>query len=292
MISVTGSAGKTGRAVISALVAREARVRALVHCEERTAGMGALGATEVVVADLTDAESLERALAESAVVYHICPNMRPDEVEIGERVIDMCKRVGVERFVYHSVLHPQIEAMPHHWNKLRVEEKLIQSGLAFTILQPAAYMQNLKAQWGSVLEHGLLEVPYAESTRVGMVDLNDVAEVAAQVLVEDGHDGAIYELCGSEVMDQREIAGVLCKTLGRLVQVAVLDRRVWKVRAAEAALPTTPPPLSWRCSSTTSSTVSWATRGLSRGSWEGRQRLSMVFSTGGCRRVNRVCPEA
>jgi hypothetical protein len=23
--------------------------------------------------------------------------------------------------VYHSVLHPQIEAMPHHWNKLRVE---------------------------------------------------------------------------------------------------------------------------------------------------------------------------
>jgi hypothetical protein len=33
------------------------------------------------------------------------------------------------RLVYHSVLHPQTEQMPHHWHKLRVEEMLLESRL-------------------------------------------------------------------------------------------------------------------------------------------------------------------
>jgi uncharacterized protein YbjT (DUF2867 family) len=236
VIAITGAAGKTGRAIVRALAARGAEVRAVVHREERIGMMTGLGASDVAVGDLTDRPSLRAAFDGVSTVYHICPNMRPDEVEIGERVIEACKRAGVERLVYHSVLHPQIEAMPHHWNKLRVEERLIESGLSFSILQPAAYMQNLKEQRRSVVEQGLLEVPYAESTRVAMVDLNDVAEAAARVLTENGHEGAIYELCGPEVMDQAEVAGVLCKALGRLVQVAVLDRRAWKVRAAKTGL--------------------------------------------------------
>ena len=40
-------------------------------------------------------------------------------------------------------------SMPHHWLKMRVEEKLFASGLPFTILQPAAYMQNVLAYCGT-----------------------------------------------------------------------------------------------------------------------------------------------
>lgn len=46
-----------------------------------------------------------------------------------------------------AVLRPQIEVMPHHWNKLRVEEALLASGLSFTILRPAAYMQEAFWDW-------------------------------------------------------------------------------------------------------------------------------------------------
>ena len=81
----------------------------------------------------------------------------------------------MRRFVYHSVLHPQIEAMPHHWTKLRVEEMLLASGLDVTFLQPTAYMQNILAGWRSITEEGVYRVPYPVETRISLVDLRDVA---------------------------------------------------------------------------------------------------------------------
>jgi uncharacterized protein YbjT (DUF2867 family) len=236
MIAITGAAGKTGRAVLEALVAKGARVRALVHRPERVEVLRDLGATEVVAGDLTDAGLLERALAGSSTIYHICPNMRPDEEEIGSRVIDICRRIGVDRFVYHSVLHPQIEAMPHHWKKLRVEESLLESGLSFTVLQPVAYMQNILAQLDSIAQRGLYEVPYAASTRLALVDLVDVAEAAARVLVGERHEGAIYELCGPEALDQTEIAAILTSRLGRHVELGVVSRDEWSRRARDAGI--------------------------------------------------------
>ena len=71
-------------------------------------------------------------------IYHICPNVSPDEIPIAEVLINAAQDAGVRRFVYHSVLKPQIESMPHHWKKLRVEEMLIESGMPYTILQTAA----------------------------------------------------------------------------------------------------------------------------------------------------------
>jgi uncharacterized protein YbjT (DUF2867 family) len=117
-----------------------------------------------------------------------------------------------------------------------VEECLIESGLSYTILQPAAYVQNLGAQWENVIERGILEAPYATSTRLGMVDLRDVGEAAARVLTEDGHDGAIYELAGPEVMDQLEIANTFAVQLGRSVDVEVLARSEWAKRADSLGL--------------------------------------------------------
>ncbi|MFN8458488.1 MAG: NmrA family NAD(P)-binding protein [Anaerolineae bacterium] len=71
------------------------------------------------------------------------PQHAPDEVAIGRAAIAVAKAAGGPRSVYHSVLHPHTEKMPHHWHKLRVEELLFESGLEWTILQPAAYMQNV-----------------------------------------------------------------------------------------------------------------------------------------------------
>ena len=147
MILVTGAAGKTGQAVIRALVARGADVRALVHRPEQVPITAGLGARETIAGDLRDRAALARAAQGARVIYHICPNVSPDEVTIGRAAIAAARAAGVQHFVYHSVLHPQVEAMPHHWLKMRVEELLFQSGLAYTILQPAAYVQNVLAHW-------------------------------------------------------------------------------------------------------------------------------------------------
>ncbi len=72
----------------------------------------------------------------------------------------------MRRFVYHSVLHPQIEAMPHHWAKMRVEEMLFAAGFDLTILQPTAYMQNILGAWRGIVEDGVFRVPYPVETRL------------------------------------------------------------------------------------------------------------------------------
>jgi uncharacterized protein YbjT (DUF2867 family) len=179
---------------------------------------------------------LDQAVSGARAVYHICPNMNPNEAQIGQAMLAAARQSGVEHFVYHSVLHPQTEDMPHHWQKLRVEEQLFRSGLAYTILQPAAYMQNVRAYWDQIVADGHYPVPYAAETRLGMVDLVDVAAAAAIVLSEPAHKGATYELCGPDLLSQTEIATILGMHLGRDVCAQVVPLCEWEQKARGSRL--------------------------------------------------------
>lgn len=236
MILVTGAAGKTGRAVLQALSGRGEILRALVHRHDQVSLVEALGAGEVVVGDMLSRSTFDEAVREVRAVYHIPPNVHPDEIVIGKNVIAAARAAGVEQFVFHSVLQPQLEAMPHHWKKLRVEEALIQSGLSFTILQPAAYMQNILSQWENIYHKGSYAVPYPGETRLSMVHLDDVAQAAAVVLSEPGHTGATYELVGVHAISQDEVAALLSQKLKRHVRVTVTSLDDWERRARESGL--------------------------------------------------------
>jgi NAD(P)H dehydrogenase (quinone) len=236
MILVTGAAGKTGMAVIKALAGRRAAVRALVNHADRSDALVAQGAREVAVGAFEDAAALASAADGVRAIYHICPNVSPHETSYAAAVIAAAKAAGVPRFVYHSVLHPQIEAMSHHWAKLRVEEMLLASGLGVSILQPTAYMQNILAGWRSIIEDGVYRVPYPIGTRISLVDLRDVAEAAALVLTEDGHVGATYELVGTPALTQSEVAETLSLAIGRPVRAVDETLEAWDARARAAGM--------------------------------------------------------
>jgi len=231
VILVTGAAGKTGQAVIKALVAGRQPVRALVRRDEQTQTVKSLGAEEAIVGDMRDATTLKRAAQGAHAIYHICPNVSPEEIQIGKTAIAAAREAGVERFVFHSVMHPQTEAMTHHWNKLRVEEALFESGLAYTILQPSSYMQNVLGGWKAIVERGVYTVPYTVEARMSMVDLDDVAHAAAVVLTEPDHLGATYELAGPEVLTQTQIAEILGKHLKRPVRAEQITIEAWTLQA-------------------------------------------------------------
>ncbi len=236
MILVSGAAGKTGRAVIRALVAKGESVRALVYRPEQARLFEKVGAREVIAGDMRVRATMDRATRGVRAVYHICPNVVPDEAVIGQVAIAAARSAGVEHFCYHSVLHPQVEAMPHHWEKMRVEAQLFESGLRYTILQPTAYMQNVLAHWDQILEQGTYPVPYAVETRLSLVDLEDVAKAAAIILTEPGHAGATYELVGERAMTQIEIAEVLGHKLGRPVRAEEVPLDGWEQQARAAGL--------------------------------------------------------
>src|ERR1700682_6363380 len=227
MILVTGAGGKTGNAVIKALVSRGAPVRALVRSSAHEAALKAIGVSEVVAGEMHDPHGLARAIKGADAIYHICPNVNPLEVTFGRAIIAAATNLGVSRLVYHSVLHPQIEAMPHHWNKLRVEEMLVSSGLDIAILQPAAYMQNSLAQWDVMKRDSIYRVPYPIETRLSLVDLDDVAEAAALVLMNDGHSDATYELVGTPPLSQIEIAETFGRALNKPVRAEAESVEAW-----------------------------------------------------------------
>ena len=230
MILITGAGGKTGRSLVRTLSKVES-VCAFVHREEHVSVVKSLGADKIIVGDMRDKSAIHSAMQGVRSVYHICPNMNPDEEGIGKLVIGEARKAGVKHFVYHSVLHPQTEKMNHHWQKMRVEEMLFESGMPFTILQPAPYMQNLLAGWKSMVENGILRVPYSVHSKFSFVDLEDVAEAAQIVLTEPNHINATYELAGTLPTSHVEVAEIFGRVLKRKVRAEKEEMRDWRLRA-------------------------------------------------------------
>jgi uncharacterized protein YbjT (DUF2867 family) len=183
-----------------------------------------------------DPHALSEATRGTQAIYYICPNASPHEVAFARALVDSASRSGVPRLVYHSVLHPQIEAMPHHWNKLRVEEMLFSSPLNVAILQPTAYMQNSLAEWDRMVGSGVYRVPYPIETQLSLVDLDDVAEAAAIVLTQAGYSDASYELVGTPPLSQIEIAETFGRALKKSVRAEAEAVESWDHRARAAGV--------------------------------------------------------
>lgn len=231
MILVTGAAGKTGLAVLAALKQQGAKTRALVKRDDQINLVRQAGADEVVVGDLLDATDWQLATTAVSHIYHICPNMHPQEVQIGQKMIAAAQALGNCRVVYHSVIHPHIQEMPHHWQKLKVENLLFNSRLVYTILQPTAYMQNLLAYLPAIQNEGVLALPYPAHTGLSLVDLQNVASAAAKILTEAGHEYATYELAGTAPLTQTAVADTFSQILRRPVEVHTIPLDHWETQA-------------------------------------------------------------
>lgn len=208
-VAVVGGHGKTGRAVVAALAGR---------------GVAA------VATGRAEWDRLDAALAGCAVAYVVAPNMHPDEAAYVDRVAAAARSAGVARLVYHSVASPYVPAMPHHLGKARAEDVVRRSGLAWTILQPGAYVQNLLPAGPS------LRLAYRADAPFGLADLVDLGEAVATVLLGRGHgrghEGATYELASfaATPADVAAAAGVRVEVVPpqewASTDGAGLDRRV------------------------------------------------------------------
>lgn len=222
-VLVIGATGKTGRAVTRALASHEVDVRAAVRSTEAGKRAYAAGARSISVVDLESGVGLDEALAGVDAVYHLAPNVHPDEVGIAERVAAAAERAGLSRFVFHSVLHPDEASMPHHLRKAEAEGVIRDHLPGVTVLRPAAYHQNLV----DAAVSGRLTVPYSLDAPFTNVDLADVAEVAVTVLTRIGHEGLTYDLAGPEVLSVRDLARVATDVLSRPVQAIRVDVAGW-----------------------------------------------------------------
>ena len=218
MILVTCAGGKTGKAIVEALVSADQPVRAMVRRESSQDPIRELGTVETCAGELSNPADVARATDGVSAIYYIAPNMSPDERLIGTNMIKAARKRGVQKFIFHSVLHTQIEALAHHWERHFVEQDIINSGLPFTILQVGSYMQNMLPGWAKMVEIGIHRMAYDIDAPMSLVDLDDVAETAVTVLTEDGFKNGMFEICGPAIT-LREKAVILSEVLGKPIKV-------------------------------------------------------------------------
>jgi uncharacterized protein YbjT (DUF2867 family) len=220
MILLTGANGITGHSIIRHLVARGAKVRGLVRTEAGAQKIAALGAVPHV-GNLRDDASVTAAFEGVEAVYHLCPGLQPDEVEIAQRVIRAAQHAGVRLFGYHSVSYPQLPTVRFHWEKLKAETEILYSGLTFFIVRPCQYMQNVL--WGlpNILKEGVFALPWSPDRRMVSVDVHDMGEAIANVLTKPGFERGTYEFCSVErPLTRHEMAALLGRAFGKTIVAA------------------------------------------------------------------------
>jgi dihydroflavonol-4-reductase len=267
---VTGATGFVGSAVARALVADGLAVRALVRPRSDRRNLQGVAATPVE-GDLTDPESLARAVAGCRYVFHVAADYRiwvPDpeamlrtNVEGTRALMQAAQAAGVERIVYTSSVaalgltkdgSPADETAPvsedaiagiYKKSKYRAEQAVLamvrEHGLPAVIVNPAAPVgpRDIKpTPTGRMIGDAAAgRMPAYVDTGLNIVHVDDVA--AGQLLaLRHGRIGERYILGGENLMLVQVLAMVAELTGRRPPRIRLSPALLWPVAlACEAA---------------------------------------------------------
>ncbi|OWA04432.1 NmrA family protein [Streptomyces sp. CS113] len=192
VIAVFGATGQQGGAVVDALLAREARVRALVRTptSDRAQALAARG-VEPAVVRIDAPASTVAALEAVDAFYFMTPEANSleeveEEVRVGTALVDAAAAARVPHVVFNSAFGADRErGVPHHDSKHRIEEYLKRSGLRATMVRPAAFMENFATVMAPSLEDGtiVLRLPLPDDVVLKMISIEDIGKVAAAILL-------------------------------------------------------------------------------------------------------------
>jgi uncharacterized protein YbjT (DUF2867 family) len=215
MILITGASGAAGRAVLEEVRKSAKPVKAMYRSAEDAPS--APPGVAAVLADFADSASLAKAFAGVEAIYLVCSPV-PQLVELENNAIAAAKKAGVRHVVLNSALGAEDypKSFPS-WHR-KVEDNLKSSGMAYTILRPNSFHQNVVAyQSPSIRASGAFYAAMGDA-RISYIDLRDIAAVAAKTLLFPAeHAGKTYELNGPEAVSYAEVAAKISRASGRTV---------------------------------------------------------------------------
>lgn len=234
-ILLTGGTGFVGTAVRSALLRQGHLVRILVRSKSRDkwSSLGSSPAIELVNGDVTDLLSMKRAAEAVDIVVHLVGIIREGSrthetfeyvhVTGTETVIEAAQDRGVSRIIYVSALGARPDACTrYHTTKYTAEQRIIQSGLGWTILRPSIlwhyespFVMMLKRRIHPVIP---FIIPGPGKAHFQPVFVDNFAAGLALLLMQRISAGQIFEIGGPESL-----------TLPEMIDRIAADRGLKKV---------------------------------------------------------------
>jgi len=214
VVAVVGATGTIGSRVVSRLVEKGHDVRAI----SRNPGTYAEG-VESFAADLTDSDEAVTALEGATGVYLTPPESGDDplalETAVTRNVIDAAAKHAVDHLVVHTAVRANRGDTGSRVldNKTGIEDAVAASGVGYTILRPAWYLQNL---WGArdYLEQGVVSLPWSGDMVWAATDVEDIA-TAAVAFLERGPAGRGYDVHIPGGITGLQIAEAATRVLGK-----------------------------------------------------------------------------
>ena len=206
-IFVMGASGRVGGAVLAALP-EYARVRAASQRPQQSEGI------DWVQFSLDDPDTFAKALTGVDAIFL----MRPPQITTGAAFVPFltaAKATNIRRIVALSVAGAESNAfLPHH----AMEQQIMKLGFDWTMIRPSDFMQNLETvHLESIRDRDEIAVP-AGKGRSSFIDVADIGEVIAKVLLQDGHGGMGYTLTGPKALNFFQVAHILTDVLGRPIR--------------------------------------------------------------------------
>jgi len=217
MILITGATGTNRKEVVKQLSDRSVRIRVMIRPSGKKTRLPDTG-VESVIADFDDVNSLEIALAGVEKAFLLAPSTVA-QVTRETNFIRAAKRAQVRHIVKFSILGADPASPSRLMRRHGQTEKVLEdSGIAFTMLRPSYFMQNLLWYVNDIRSQGVFYSSLPATCKHGHVDARDNGAVASSALTEGGHEGKIYRITGPDALSYQEVADILSRTIGKNVR--------------------------------------------------------------------------
>lgn len=215
MIVIMGATGTIGSMLLQRLAKQGIPVRAVSRdANKLSSQIAERGASNItaVSADASNQESLRRAF-DGADQLFLAMSNSPRQVEMEASVIHTAAEAGIRHIVKISSppYDPASPVAVAKWHQ-EIEGILTQTRLDCTILRPYAFMQNVLRLSPTISSFQAFYGSMGD-TACNFVDCRDIADAAAEVLLQREKAGRIYTLTGSEVHSYPQIAERLTNLL-------------------------------------------------------------------------------
>ena len=234
---IIGATGNIGSEIIKQLALRDLHPRiATRNIAKATTQF--IENKELVEFNFSRPATFTPALTSIKKVFFIAPH--DDPTASVQQFLTAAKQAGIQHLVFSSGrTTATVKGKPLY----QVERLVENCGIPYTIIRPGWFMQNFTTWIGgeSIKTEGKFYLP-AGNSKTAFIDVRDIAAVAIRCLLEEKHQGKVYELTSDEALDHQQVAQKIACQLHQPVQYVPLsdedyiDQKVaagWTVAAAK-----------------------------------------------------------